>query len=352
MALEKLVIKNFRCLESVEFEPHPDGNIIVGENASGKTSLLEALFFVGRGRSFRPAQTEGLIRDGSSSFQLVATVGHNNRSLVLGLEVAKDSRTVRIGGQAAKSLGELAEYLPVQVIDPDVHKLVEDGPGGRRQFMDFGVFHVEHTFLDTWRRYQRALKQRNKALKTDPRVASAWDPELIQAGDALDVLRRGYVDELLPVAQDWVQFFLDGELELKYRSGWAADRTLAEALSHSHQRDRDFGATLVGPHRADLELRVHDRAARGRVSRGQQKLLASALLLAQVELMETRAGPGVLLLDDPAAELDSERLSRLLGRVQGLGSQCFVTGLKLEDLAEFKSGSVFHVEQGNLRTVL
>ena len=352
MALEKLVIKNFRCLEAVELEPHPEGNIIVGENASGKTSLLEALFFVGRGRSFRPAQTEGLIRDGSSAFQLVATVGHKGRPLVLGLEVTKDSRTVRIGGQPAKSLGELAQYLPIQVIDPDVHKLVEDGPGGRRQFLDFGVFHVEHGFLDIWRRYQRALKQRNKALKTTQKVASAWDPELIQAGEALDSMRRAYVDALLPVARDWCQFLLDADLELKYRSGWAADRTLAEALKQSQQRDRDFGATLVGPHRADLELRVHERSARGRVSRGQQKLLASALLLAQVELMESRTGPCVLLLDDPAAELDGERLSRLLARVQGLGSQCFITGLTIEDLAEFKSESVFHVEQGNLRRVL
>lgn len=352
MALEKLAIKNFRCLESVELLPHPERNIIVGENASGKTSLLEALFFVGRGRSFRPAQTDGLIRDGSAAFQLVATVNHKGRPLVLGLEVAKESRTVRIGGEPAKSLGELAEYLPVQVIDPDVHKLVEDGPGGRRQFLDFGVFHVEHGFLACWRRYQRALKQRNKALKTDPKVASAWDPELIQAGDSLDTMRRAYVDELLPVARDWVEYLLDGELELKYRSGWSGERTLAEALVHSRQRDRDFGATLVGPHRADLELKVHDRAARGRVSRGQQKLLASALLLAQVELMESRAGAGVLLLDDPAAELDGDRLSRLLTRVQGLASQCFITGLNLEDLAEFKSGSVFHVEQGNLRRVL
>lgn len=352
MALEKLAIKNFRCLESVELLPHPERNIIVGENASGKTSLLEALFFVGRGRSFRPAQTDGLIRDGSAAFQLVATVNHKGRPLVLGLEVAKESRTVRIGGEPAKSLGELAEYLPVQVIDPDVHKLVEDGPGGRRQFLDFGVFHVEHGFLACWRRYQRALKQRNKALKTDPKVASAWDPELIQAGESLDIMRRAYVDELLPVARDWVEYLLDGELELKYRSGWSGERTLAEALVHSRQRDRDFGATLVGPHRADLELKVHDRAARGRVSRGQQKLLASALLLAQVELMESRAGAGVLLLDDPAAELDGDRLSRLLTRVQGLASQCFITGLNLEDLAEFKSGSVFHVEQGNLRRVL
>ncbi|MCJ7556391.1 MAG: DNA replication/repair protein RecF [Gammaproteobacteria bacterium] len=352
MALKSVSIKDFRCLESVEFQPDPSNNIVLGENASGKTSLLEALFFSGRGRTFRSVAPDSLIRDGSPHFQLVATVQHKNRPVVLGLQVGRDSRVVRIGGEMAKSLGELSEYLPIQVIDPDVHKLVEDGPGGRRQFLDFGVFHVEHGFLDTWRRYQRALKQRNKALKTDPRAASAWDHELIQAGSALDRMRQEYVNALIPVAGRWVDFFLDGELELKYRSGWSADRTLAEALDSNRQRDRDFGATLVGPHRADLELRLHTRVAKGRVSRGQQKLLASALLLAQVELMETHAGPGVLLLDDPAAELDAGHLARLLSRIQGLGSQRFITGLQRADLAEIDTGAVFHVEQGNLRRVL
>jgi DNA replication and repair protein RecF len=352
MALKSVSIENFRCLESVEFQPDASNNIVFGENASGKTSLLEALFFAGRGRTFRSVPPDSLIRDGCQHFQLVATVQRNERPVVLGLKVGKDSRVVRIAGETAKSLGELAEYLPVQVIDPDVHKLVEDGPGGRRQFLDFGVFHVEHSFLETWRRYQRALKQRNKALKTEPRAASAWDHELIQAGVSLDSMRHAYVQALIPVASDWVEFFLEGELELKYRSGWAADRSLAEALEHSRQRDRDFGATLVGPHRADLELRVHTRVAKGRVSRGQQKLLASALLLAQVELMETHAGPGVLLLDDPAAELDTVHLARLLDRIQSLGSQRFITGLQRKDLAEITTGAVFHVEQGKLRRVL
>ncbi len=352
MGLKSVSIKDFRCLESVEFQPDPSNNIICGENASGKTSLLEALFFSGRGRSFRSVSPDSLIRDGCPQFQLVTTVEGKNRPIVLGLQVSREGRVVRIGGEAAKSLGELAQYLPVQVIDPDVHKLVEDGPGGRRQFLDFGVFHVEQGFLELWRRYQRALRQRNKALKTEPRAASAWDHELIQAGSALDSMRQAYVKALLPVAGEWVEFFLEGELELKYRSGWAADRSLAEALEHNRQRDRDFGATLVGPHRADLELRVHTRVAKGRVSRGQQKLLASALLLAQVELMEKRAGPGVLLLDDPAAELDAEHLARLLNRVQALGSQRFTTGLQRSALAEINTGAVFHVEQGDLRRVL
>jgi DNA replication and repair protein RecF len=233
-----------------------------------------------------------------------------------------------------------------------VHKLVEDGPGGRRQYLDFGVFHVEHGFLDVWRRYQRILKQRNKALKTEPRAVSAWDTELIQAGEALDTMRQNYVKALQPIASEWVAFFLQVDLELRYRSGWSGDRSFADALESSRQRDRDFGATLVGPHRADLELRVHARSARGRVSRGQQKMLASAMLLAQLELLEGHRGGGVLLLDDPAAELDAEHLERLLSRVRALKSQRFITGLDRADLGAFAMGSVFHVEQGNLRKVL
>lgn len=352
MALEHFRISDFRCLASVEFQPDPVCNIIYGENASGKTSLLEALFFTGRGRSFRTSQADSLIRDGQSRFQLVARVQSSGRPCVLGLEHAKDQRQIRIGGEPARSVGDLARYLPVQVIDPDVHKLVEDGPAGRRQFLDYGVFHVEHGFLDAWRRFQKALKQRNRALKTDRRLSAAWEPELAQAGEVLDKARRDYVDSLLPRAADWVQFFLDGELELRYRGGWAAERSLAEALEASRGRDREFGATLVGPHRADLELRVHARNARGRVSRGQQKLLASALLLAQVELMETRGEPGLLLLDDPAAELDQERLERLLTRVTGLASQRFITGLNLDSLSPAGASAVFHVEQGELRRVV
>jgi DNA replication and repair protein RecF len=352
MALKHISIKDFRCLESVELAPSPSDNIICGENASGKTSLLEAFFFCGRGRSFRAAQADSLIRDHCQHFQLVATVEHESRPTVLGIQIGRDSRAIRIGGENARSLGELAQYLPVQVIDPDVHKLVEDGPGGRRQFLDFGVFHVEHGFMNVWRRYQRALKQRNRALKTEPRAASAWDRELIQAGEALAAMRQGYLNALFPMAAEWVSYFLQGELELKYRTGWSADRNLAEALESSYQRDRDFGATLVGPHRADLEIKVHSKFVRGRVSRGQQKLLASALLLAQIQFMEERAGAGVLLLDDPAAELDAEHLERLLSRVRALKSQRFITALDRADLGDFAEAAVFHVEQGNLRRVL
>jgi len=352
VTLERIRIKDFRCLANVDFRPDSSSNIVVGENASGKTSLLEAIFFLGRGRSFRGSQAELLIRDGQSAFQLVGDVAGSDRNVVLGLEVGHSGKTVRIGGSPARGLGELAEFLPVQVIDPDVHKLIEDGPSGRRQYVDFGVFHVEPRFLSVWRRYQRALKQRNRSLKTDVRTARAWDAELVENGELLASMRAAYLQALHPVAQSWVDALLQAEVRLTLRRGWSGEGSLAEALAAGWDRDRDVGATQVGPHRADLEIRVHTRNARGRVSRGQQKLLAAALLLAQVELMESRAGPGVLLLDDPAAELDEERLGRLMDRVLSLRSQRFVTGLSRGDLEAVQANRVFHVEQGNLRRVV
>lgn len=352
MTLERIRIQDFRCLASVDFQPDHSSNIIVGENASGKTSLLEAIFFLGRGRSFRSNVADVLVREGQATFRLVGNVAGPDRGVVVGVEVGSGVRNVRIGGVAARGFGDLAEFLPVQVVDPDVHKLIEDGPSNRRQFLDFGVFHVEHHFLVLWRRYQRALKQRNRSLKTDPRVARAWDVELAASGEGLAAMRSSYLEALAPLAAAWVQDLLQADLHLVLRQGWSAGRTLAETLEQGWERDREFGATQAGPHRADLEIKMQTRSARGRVSRGQQKLLAAALLLAQVELMESRSGPGVLLLDDPSAELDVERLERLMARVSQLRSQRFVTGLSREALEVVQANGVFHVEQGILRRVV
>ena len=145
---------------------------------------------------------------------------------------------------------------------------------------------------------------------------------------------------------------LGGELELRYRTGWPAGRALAEALAGSWERDRELGMTQAGPHRADVEIRLHTRSARGRVSRGQQKLLSAAILLGQVELLERGGKKGVLLLDDPAAELDGRRLGTMMERVGALQAQLFVTGLSRQDLSMVQAGAVFHVEQARLRRVV
>jgi len=152
MPLTWIQVEQFRCLSKVELELDPHFNLFVGPNASGKTSLLEALFFLGRGRSFRSRRLETLIQQGERSFLVVGKCAEDGTTTTLGVRGNRAGTEIRIGGRPAQSAAELAEHFPPQVIDPEIHKLLEEGPGRRRRFLDWGVFHVEHAFLPTWQR--------------------------------------------------------------------------------------------------------------------------------------------------------------------------------------------------------
>jgi DNA replication and repair protein RecF len=352
MTLARLEIDEFRCLERARLQFDPHYNLFVGPNASGKTSLLEAIFFLGRGRSFRTRRLDRLVRQGQEGFRLVGWVEAEGRTTVLGIGGSRAATEIRIGGAPAAGAGALATHFPPQIIDPEIHKLLEEGPQRRRRFLDWGVFHVEHTFLEVWQRYHRALRQRNAALKpgSDPRGSAVWDPELLAAGLRLDDMRRRYLATLAPILALYGRRLLDLEVTLAYQPGWAQGHTFEEALALSAERDRRYGVTHVGVHRGDVSVRVEGHLARERVSRGQQKLLAAALTLAQLAVQEARApGSGALLLDDPAAELDGERLERLLGLVRELNVQLFVTALRPDLPGLGSPGRMFHVEQGRIQ---
>ena len=352
MALTWLRVEQFRCFETVELELDPRFNLFVGANASGKTSLLEALFFLGRGRSFRTRRLETLIRQGQKEFLIVGRAGTGQGgTTTLGLRGSRDGTELRVAGRAAQGAAELAEHFPPQVIDPEVHKLLEEGPGRRRRFLDWGVFHVEPTFLTTWQRYHKALRQRNAALKqalpdADVRL---WDLELSTSGEALSQQRAAYLQELMPALRRVGQALLGADVTLVYHRGWPDEAGLAASLERDLERDRRYRATQHGPHRADVVVRVEGHAAKDRVSRGQQKLLAAGLTLAQLEIQERdRPGRSALLLDDPAAELDAANLERLLACIRVLPVQLIVTSLNPQVHGLPEQGRRFHVEHGRI----
>lgn len=351
MPLTWLRVEQFRCLERVELELDPHFNLFVGPNASGKTSLLEALFFLGRGRSFRTRRLDNLIRQGQKEFLIVGKTAGVPQAVTLGVQGGRDGSEIRIAGRAAQSAAELAEHFPPQVIDPEIHKLLEEGPGRRRRFLDWGVFHVEQAFLPTWQRYHKALRQRNAALKQElpDDAVGIWDLELAEAGEALGRQREEYLARLAePLARVGLRL-LGLEVTLVYHRGWPEDRGLRESLSRDLERDRRYRATQHGPHRADVVVRVAGHAAKDRVSRGQQKLLAAGLTLAQLEVQERdQPGRSALLLDDPAAELDAASLERLLDRVRELPVQLLVTSLRSDVSGLPAGGRMFHVEQGRV----
>jgi DNA replication and repair protein RecF len=357
MSLNRLEIRDFRCIAAAELEFDPRCNLISGANASGKTSLLEAIFFLGRGRSFRTARNETLIRKGADELLLTGRLGAAGGQRPVGVRYGREGFEARAAGNRIGSLAELATILPVQAIDPEVHRLVEEGPQERRRYLDWGVFHVEPRFVDQWRRYQRALKQRNAALRLEApdSVVRAWDPELLDAGNVLAASRRDYFSQLKPHVAAIGERLLGASVELSLQDGWAAGTALADAFEHSWGRDRERSTTHVGPHRADLGIRVGGELAKHRVSRGQQKLTAAAMLLGQLRADAMLGSPtAALLVDDPAAELDSVNLERLISVILELPGQLFVTALdpRTEALRSLPEPRRFHVEHGKIAPLL
>jgi DNA replication and repair protein RecF len=393
VSLVELVVDDLRCIEHAELQLHPGHNLIWGGNGSGKTSLLESIFLLGRGRSFRTRNSERLIRHGRDRLVVFGRTGGDlgarnsgagyipggasestadlegpagnpagavgrpgdaaPLSQPLGVQVSRADGTIaRISGAAARSLTELTQAFPVQVIDPGVHKLVEEGSHRRRRWMDWAVFHVEHQFGDWWLRYTRILKQRNAALRTQPAQVSVWDAELAKVGELIALARRQFVESLLPYWRESVLALSGLEPELHYFKGWAQDVSLAEALVASKARDESKRLTHPGPHRADVIIRMNGRPAREVLSRGQQKLVAVAMTLAQLNLLQqaTQTTP-TLLLDDPAAELDGDHLKRFIEQVMRLRSQLVLTSLHSESHLFGTPNRVFHVEQGGVKPV-
>jgi len=351
VSLGRLQVTDFRCLQSVELELDPQFTLISGPNASGKTSLLEAMYVLGRGRSFRTRRLEHLIRHGAERFVVFGEVHTAHRQVPMGVEGSRAGIRAQIDGDKPSSLAELALQLPVQIIDPEVHHLIEEGPSRRRRFLDWGVFHVEQSFVGHWQRYQQVLKQRNAALKAhQPRaIVSAWDSDLVRSGELLSDARSRYVTALSPRAEAIGRNLLGMELSLSYRSGWPKDQSMVEALQQSWNHDQEAGATQIGPHRAELAIRLGGTAVKDRISRGQQKLLAAALLIAQIKLFpEGSPVQPSLLLDDPAAELDDDRLAGLIREVSSQSVQLIVTTLHGEFSAFGEPGRRFQMNGGQV----
>lgn len=351
MTLRRMQVTDFRCLHHGDLEFDAQFTLISGPNASGKTSVLEAIYVLGRGRSFRTRRLDQLIRTGAQRLVVYGETEIGGRRVPLGVEASPEGIRARIGGERVDSLAELAAALPVQIIDPEIHRLIEEGPSQRRRFLDWGVFHVEPSFVGHWQKYHQALRQRNAALRSDPTpsVVSAWDAELIRYASLVTDARLRYVELLRPVAAEVATRLLGMELTLGYRTGWLRDLDFPQALERSWRQDQELGSTQVGPQRAELSIKLDGIPARDRISRGQQKLLAAVLLIAQIKLFDEDGVRPTLLLDDPAAELDAHRLSAFIEEVRAQPLQLVVTTLGSEPSewgAFGRPGRQYRLERG------
>ncbi len=352
MPIRRVQVSSFRCLQSAELEFDARFTLIKGPNASGKTSLLEAVYVLGRGRSFRTRRTDNLIARGGSKFITYGEIQQGDGCIGLGVEGSSDGLRARINGERPSSLAELARSFPVQIIDPEVHRLIEEGPGRRRRFLDWGVFHVEQSFVVHWQRYQQVLRQRNAALtaRAPAPAVNAWNADLVRYGELLTGARGRYTAQLANATKALVQRLFERELSLTYRAGWPVDRTLSEALAATSAHERATGVTQVGPQRGELLIRLDGLSVKDRISRGQQKLLAAALLLAQLQLLPMESSPApTLLLDDPAAELDADNLLALIREVGTQPFQLIVTTLSPVSSIFGQPGKVYELHDGLVR---
>jgi DNA replication and repair protein RecF len=356
--LHRLDLTGFRNYQKARFEPAPGLNLVVGDNGSGKTSLLEAIYVLSTGRSFRPTRPRSLIRDEARQSVLFAQISHQGHPHRLGMERDTSGlKGLRVDGDDARSLGEVARRFPVQVFHPGTVELVEGGPGARRRYLDWGLFHVEHEFLGLHRDFRKVLGQRNSLLKKrtlNPAELSVWDRQVVAASDRIDRLRRAWVARLEPVVNRLLERL--GALPpvvLSLDSGWPENQDLAALLEADRQKDMARGFTGRGAHRADLKLTSDAGPVREVFSRGQAKSLAYVLVLAQLELLIQEAGRECLILvDDLGSELDDSHRRAVLGMILELGQQTVFTALNADrSLLEASGQSIrmFHVEHGTLR---
>jgi DNA replication and repair protein RecF len=359
MGLQSLEIQDFRNITTASLVFSPGLNLVSGENAAGKTSLLEAIYCLGRVRSFRTPVAAQPIREGQSAFRLVGWVlSHEGRLVPIGIERQKAGLRVHFDRQPIRRLSDLAGSFPVQVLSGDTPTILNGGPRYRRQTLDWALFHVEHRYREVWQRYTRALRQRNAALRAHAPVKQVitWDAELLDAAAYIHGFRQKYFEELEPHLQAEVKLLLpEKETTLRYQSGWPANITLSDALSQSLEKDRVRGFTHYGPQRSDFSLLVNGKGVVSHCSRGQQKVVVVSFMLAQIQLQQDQPAPrGIFLLDDLTSELDALHQQRVLSALRDLNTQVFVSAIEPEavDTAAWQHVKKFHVEHGVIQEVV
>ncbi|MCF6262675.1 MAG: DNA replication/repair protein RecF [Xanthomonadales bacterium] len=365
MKVLNLTINNFRNIEQAFLAPHPRLNFIIGANGAGKTSVLESLVMLSKGRSFRGGSHRDLIGPTEKHLQLYCELENRENTHKLGIERGTSRWRGRLDGEELKQRSGLAHLLPYVLFEPNSHLLVDGGPVYRRQYLDWSVFHVKQNFLSAWYRFHRSLKQRNALLKqtvtnANQTILDSLDIQLAEAALAITGMRKEAFNTLIPhitQALASITTTIPG-VSFEYNRGWSGEG-YTEYLAENRKRDSEAGQTLGGPHRADITLLCGRDKVKDRFSRGQQKALACAMLVAQIEHLQENKIEPLLLLDDPASELDGDTLSCLFKRVCAGSSQLWITSVAPElptwlgDIANHKSDyAVFHVKHGKVSKML
>ena len=356
MLISSLDITNFRNLSNVNFSPGHELNILCGHNGSGKTNLLEAIYYLGLGRSFRQATLKRIVQHQEDKFSIFSQlVNESEQAISIGIErqISGLNRS-RIDHQDILSHADIAYCLPMRIIHAQSHYLFESGPLFRRKYLDWGVFYHAAGFLNCWRQYERVLKQRNSALrnKRSKQELMIWTDELVKYGLMVDQLRREYIDALQPVLIEIATELLSMlQLEIIYHPGWNINQDLVGLFEEGYLDELRCGYTQFGPHRADFDITIDAVSVKHFLSRGQQKLLICAMILAQGILLKKYSKKRLIyLIDDLPSELDEHSKRKLITLLLKQNAQIFVTTIEADTIGNHANievpYQVFHVKHG------
>jgi DNA replication and repair protein RecF len=376
MILSDLHLYQYRNIQTFDWQPHPRANLLIGSNAQGKTNLLEAIFLLGTTKSLRTgADADDLIKIDKKEAFVQGKVKRNQPEVTRELEILLkrgEARQVRLNGKKLTPFSKIFGQLTVVLFVPEDLQLVKAGPSARRYYMDLEISQASPQYLSALQTYQRALKQRNSAIRMVAEGRAKWDAveafdeALVMSGSEIVLYRAEALREIEPLAAQVQARVAGGEaekLELRYLSSLLPEPANPEsvpldALQHEFRRrlrqragdERARGTTLSGPHRDDLEILLSGRPARLFASQGQQRTTALALKLAEVQFLAKRLNESpVLLLDDVLSELDLQRQSALLGLLDE-HVQTFVTSTHAEGMA-YQPGQTLKVEGGTIAPV-
>ena len=355
MALSQLKIDNFRNFQSIDAPLSSSCNVVYGENGAGKTSFLEAIYYLSMGKSFRTHLNSRVINQLSNDFTLRANICNNNITTPLLIHRERSGgKSIQIGGKKTNSIAAAAKLLPVQLLSNKSTLSLSEGPKARRAMLDWGVFHLTPPFLELWQRSQQIQKHRNVLLKQHqpPAEIAPWNKTLSDLAEQINQHRQNYIEELNPFFQKIIAQLLNTQtpLSLQYSRGWKQGELLEDILKKNHFNDCRLGYSQSGPHRADLKFIINNTPADDFLSQGQLKLAAYAFQLAQGQLHKERLQqPPTVLIDDLPAELDTIRRNQVLALLQSLQAQTFITCNNKKDMGDIISQegtAVFHVKNG------
>lgn len=356
MALHTLLAQNFRIIEHLELSPAESATLFCGENGAGKTSILEAIDFLSRGRTFRSHLLTPLLRTGNDTTIVSGKVVDAHFTTHLGIQKSVAQTVLHCDQQKVESISNHASYLPVACMHPDSHQLVQGGARYRRSYLDWSAFHVKPGFLHAWRKYNKCLRQRNYVLRQGANKAKelkGWTEEIDIIANVINRTRLKIFDEISPIFEHYSSKLLpECKISLVYLRGWSNKLSLQEALEQARSQELQTKTTRWGPQRADLKISLNDQDAALAASRGQQKLIVASLLLAQIDHLQMSSNRKcVVLLDDIRAELDNEHAHALIAALQALHCQIFLSAIEPEqvDLQGWGKTKVFHVKQGKCK---